>query len=347
MIRCISLFPYSFTLLSLQLFGAQPAWLMQAGGTTASLRGIGVIDRKIAWASGTEGTFLRTTDGGHTWKSGAVSGASKLDFRGLHAFDASHAILMSSGPGALSAIYETRDAGQTWSLIKTNPDPKGFFDAIAFASPDRGVVRGIVLGDPVDGEFVLLTTYDAGLTWQRLGFPALEGESAFAASNTSLVIRAPDVWIATGGKTGARVIHLESDGTHCCRAVSTPIRHDSDGAGIFSIAFSDAKHGIAVGGDYAKPRESAANIAVTMDGGATWTTPSGTPPRGYRSAVAWLPQHKLWITTGPSGSEFSRDWGRNWIPFDQGSFNAIGVGANDACWAVGANGRIAALRITP
>jgi photosystem II stability/assembly factor-like uncharacterized protein len=337
MIRWIGLFSYLFALLSPQLLDAQPAWLMQPSGTTASLRGVSVIDSKIVWASGTEGTFLRTTDGGLTWKSGLVSGASKLDFRGLQAFDANHAILMSSGPGELSALYETHDAGKTWSLIKTNPDPKGFFDAIAFASPDRGVV----LGDPVDGEFVILTTSDAGHTWLRLGFRALEGESAFAASNTSLDIGTPDVWIATG----ARVIHLASDGTRCCRAASTPIRHDSDGAGIFSIAFSDAKHGIAVGGDYAKPREPTANIAVTVDGGATWTTPNGTPPRGYRSAVAWLPQHKLWITTGPTGSEYSRDNGRNWIPFDPGSFNAIGVGTNDACWAVGANGRIAVLRI--
>jgi photosystem II stability/assembly factor-like uncharacterized protein len=341
MIRWMGLFPYFSALLSLQLFGVQPAWLMQTSGTTASLRGISVIDSKIAWASGTEGTFLRTTDGGLTWKSGVVSGASKLDFRGLHAFDASHAILMSSGPGELSAIYETRDAGASWNLIKTNPDPKGFFDAIAFASTNRGVI----LGDPVDDKFVLLTTSDGGRSWKRVGLPASQGESAFAASNTSLLIRTPDVWIATGGKTGARVIHLASDGTHCCRAASTPIRHDSDGAGIFSIAFSDAKHGIAVGGDYAKPRESAANIAVTADGGATWTTPGGTPPRGYRSAVAWLPQNKRWITTGPTGSEYSRDNGRNWIPFDEGSFNAIGVGANDACWAVGAKGRIAVLRI--
>ncbi len=341
MIRYMGLFPYFFALLGAQLLDAQPAWSIQSSGTTASLRGVSVIDSKTAWASGADGTFLRTTDGGATWRSGVVSGASKLDFRGLHAFDASHATLMSSGPGELSTLYETRDAGKTWSLIKTNPDPKGFFDAIAFASPDRGMV----LGDPVDGEFVVLTTSDAGRTWSRLGFRALEGESAFAASNTSLVIRTPDVWIGTGGKTGARVILLASDGTHCCRAVSTPIRHDSDGAGIFSIAFSDSKHGIAVGGDFAKPRESAANIAVTADGGATWTTPSGKPPRGYRSAVAWLPQHKLWITTGPTGSEYSRDNGRNWIPFDQGSFNAIGVGTNDSCYSVGAKGRIAVLRI--
>lgn len=340
MICCTRLFPYLLLPLSLQLVGAQPRWITQTSGTAASLRGVSVADSKTAWASGTEGTFLHTTDGGLTWHSGIVPGAGKLDFRGLHAFDAHHVILMSSGPGDLSALYETRDAGANWTLIEPNPDAKGFFDAIAFASPDRG----FVLGDPVDGKFVLLTTADAGRTWTRLGFPASsEAEGAFAASNTSIAIRPPNVWIATGGKTGARVVHLASDGTHCCDAVTTPVRHDNDGAGIFSLAFSDAQHGIAIGGDYAKPQQTANNVAITTDGGRTWTTPLGTPPRGYRSAVAWLPRHKFWIATGPTGSELSRDNGQNWTPFDNGAFNAIDVGPNDTCWAVGPKGRIAIL----
>ena len=43
---------------------AQPAWQMQESGTTASLRGIDSVDGKIAWASGSGGTVLRTIDGG-------------------------------------------------------------------------------------------------------------------------------------------------------------------------------------------------------------------------------------------------------------------------------------------
>ena len=37
---------------------------MQDSGTTAGLRGIDSVDGTVAWASGTEGTVLRTTDGG-------------------------------------------------------------------------------------------------------------------------------------------------------------------------------------------------------------------------------------------------------------------------------------------
>jgi photosystem II stability/assembly factor-like uncharacterized protein len=309
-------------------------WVLQASGTEASLRGISVVSEKVAWASGSGGTFLRTLDSGAHWVSSIVPGAEKLDFRGIQALNADSAILMSSGEGALSAIYRTDDAGKHWTLLLRNNDAKGFFDSIAF----RDAQHGMVFGDPVDGKFVMLSTSDAGKTWNRTGFPASpEGEGAFAASNSVLVILGRDAWVATGGRGGSRVDHLPSG-----RLTQTPIRHDSDGAGIFSLAFSDSRHGVAVGGDYSKPREDAHNIAITEDGGLTWSEPTGTHPRGYRSAVAWFPQQRVWITTGTTGSEISRDGGQNWTPFDDGAFNALGVSAN-AAWAVGPKGRIAKL----
>jgi photosystem II stability/assembly factor-like uncharacterized protein len=65
---------------------------------------------------------------------------------------------MSSGPGEKSRIYGTADGGAHWSPLYTNPDAGGFFDALAFWDARRG----IVLGDPVDGQFVILTTGDGG-----------------------------------------------------------------------------------------------------------------------------------------------------------------------------------------
>src|SRR5690348_15485476 len=86
-------------------------WVNQNSGTTAALRGISLVNRNVAWASGTEGTWLRTSDGGGHWQSAHVPGARALDFRGLHAFDARIAVLMSSGPGDKSAVYKTVDGG--------------------------------------------------------------------------------------------------------------------------------------------------------------------------------------------------------------------------------------------
>ena len=85
----------------------------------------------------------------------------------------------------------------------------------------------------------------------------------------------------------------------------TPIRHDRASAGIFSLAFSDSRHGIAVGGDYARDGDNQQNIAITEDGGRTWSAPSGTAPGGFRSAVAYVREGTIWLTTGTSGSPSS------------------------------------------
>src|SRR5262245_32130334 len=107
-------------------------WIEQSSGTKARLRGISVVSDRIAWASGAQGTYLKTIDGGATWQAGSVPGAEALDFRDVEAFDAKNAYLLSIGEGEKSRIYKTGDGGQTWQLQFTNRNPKAFFDAMAF-----------------------------------------------------------------------------------------------------------------------------------------------------------------------------------------------------------------------
>ena len=70
---------------------------------------------------------------------------------------------------------------------------------------------------------------------------------------------------------------------------------------------------ITVGGDYKKPHDSTRTAAYTVDGGQHWLA-SQTPPHGYRSAVAYSPTTKTWITVGPNGTDISTDDGKNWRP---------------------------------
>jgi len=310
-------------------------WTPHASGSAASLRGVSVVDTKVVWASGTGGTYLETTDGGASFRAAVVPGAEQLDFRGVHAVDPRIVYLLSSGEGDKSRIYKTTDAGKQWTLQFMNPDAKGFFDAIAFWDARHG----IVLGDPVDGRFVILTTVDAGEHWVRQPGPtALPNEGAFAASNSSLTVMGDrEVWFASGGPQAARVFHSK-DGGMTWSVAATPIRNDSASAGIFSLAFSDAQHGVAVGGDYTKARDALHNVAVTNDGGETWTEPSAHPS-GYRSAVAYLKTLGVWIATGPSGSDISTDNGAMWRVFGTDGYNALGVG-----WAVGSKGAVAEIK---
>ncbi len=160
--------------------------------TTASLRGIHNVGAGVAWASGTNGTVLRTEDGGYLWQTCTIPpGAEKLDFRGIQAFDANTAIVMSSGPGDQSRLYKTTDGCQTWKLLFTNPDKEGFWDAIQFHAAQLTVS---LLGDPVDGHFVVMLTFDGGSKWEQQTLQAaadINGEGIFAASNSSLLLSAP------------------------------------------------------------------------------------------------------------------------------------------------------------
>jgi photosystem II stability/assembly factor-like uncharacterized protein len=96
-----------------------------------------------------------------------------------------------------------------------------------------------------------------------------------------------------------------------------------------------------VGGSYRKFNETAGNIAVTADGGKTWTVPAGAPPKGFRSAVAYLADRKVWIAVGTSGADVSSDGGQNWRPFDGGNYNAVSFASGRAGWSVGPKGLIA------
>ena len=311
------------------------SWIPQKSGTTASLRGIAAVSDQVAWASGAGGTYLITTDGGSTWTAAQVPSAESLDFRDVHAIDARTAWLMSSGPGAQSRIYHTQDGGRSWKLQFTNPDAAGFFDAIAFWDARHG----LVVGDPVpqDGKeahFGLFTTDDGGEHWRQTPSPAAisKEEGAFAASGTCLIVTGSrDAWFATGG---ARIFH-SADGGATWKVAQTPIRHDSASAGVFSLAMRDARRGVVVGGDYKQPGADLHNVAITSDGGRTWTEP-GERPAGFRSAVVYVPSQRMWIAVGTSGSDLSRDGGETWKPFDSAAYNAVAFP-----WAVGPKGAIA------
>ena len=132
----------SIWFMALALAASVPAiaqWQIEDSHTTADLRGISNVDSKVAWASGTNGTVLRTLDGGAKWQQCAVPPAAEsLDFRGVQAFDANTAIVMASGKGDLSRLYKTGDGCKTWKLLLTNPDAEGFWDAIRFSDSQPG-----------------------------------------------------------------------------------------------------------------------------------------------------------------------------------------------------------------
>lgn len=325
-------------------------WQIENSNTTADLRGVDSVGGGVAWASGTNGTVLRTEDGGYVWQRCSIPpGAETLDFRGIQAFDAHTAIVMSSGKGDLSRLYKTADGCQTWKLVFSNPDKDGFWDAVRITSAKTVVM----IGDPVPHKefdhfkiktyyhFPLYGSTDAGDTWNRLdsnrlfalsdnkGNPA---ESIFAASNSALleIERHRLIVFVTGGGNSSlgQFEMIDKPDPLLCKSPCSiaggsrlPLKSGPT-AGAFSIAVDDPGTPdpslVVVGGDYGNPEAQDSNSASCFrDAKLTIAErfdcdASATSPHGYRSAVAYDTTSKAWITVGPNGTDISTDDGKNW-----------------------------------
>jgi photosystem II stability/assembly factor-like uncharacterized protein len=319
-----------------------PAWQIMHLGGPADLRAISPVNSQVVWASGSHGRVLRTTDGGLTWRRVGPPGTRALEFRGLHAFDADHAVLMSIGNHFHDfRIYLTSDGGRNWAITNQNRNPQAFYDCMAFFNRDRG----LVMSDPVNGKFRILITNDGGLSWHAGSPanmpPAHANEYGFAASNSCITTSGPrDAWFGTGGTNGSRVFR-SSDRGRTWSVAKTRIQQ-GPAAGIFSVAFQNSLHGLAIGGDFTKPRHAPHALALTADGGRTWTMvgPSAAPAE-YRSGATWIPGMRgTALAVGLTGSDFSTDDGFDWHRFDSASFDAVVCSADGSCWASGADERI-------
>jgi photosystem II stability/assembly factor-like uncharacterized protein len=330
--------------IAILIFGlvALPQWTIQTSGVIVRLRGISAVSEQVAWASGANSTVLRTSDGGTTWQKLTVT-KDTLDFRDIDAIDARTAYLLSIGPGPASRIYKTLDAGATWTLQFRNDDPKAFLDAMSFWDADHG----LVIGDSIEGKFYILTTADGGRTWTRVPdsalAPALENEGAFAASGTNIAVFGESTaWIGLGAASRSRVLRTTDRG-RTWQVFETPIKSGAS-SGIFSIAFRDQKHGIVAGGDYTKEKDAVDNVAMTSDGGVTWTLVKGVT--GFRSVVAYAPDRSMLLALGPAGGDVSVDDGRTWTPLTGPGCDTFSfVRARTIGWGAGAAGSIGKLTL--
>ncbi|MFD2145461.1 WD40/YVTN/BNR-like repeat-containing protein [Mucilaginibacter antarcticus] len=277
---------------------AQHIEVLQQGNPT-SIRGLSVVNNQVAWISGSKGNIAITTDGGKSWKWQQIKGFEKSDFRDIEAFSAKEAIIMSSGTPAL--IMKTIDGGINWKVNYQNADTSYFLDAMDFDSPKHG----FVMGDPINGKFLLMETKNGGDTWTLCTGPdAVKNQAAFAASGTCLRINGIFA-IATGGPVAALLTQKDKQWTK----ISVPITHGKSTQGAFSIAVGKNQL-IIVGGDYQKNKRRDSTACYSFDKGKTWQL-STTFPSGYQSGAEYvkkiffyqqaLPEAILLLTAAKTG----------------------------------------------
>lgn len=311
-------------------------WNVLPTSVDANLRGIAVVVHRsntIVWATGSQGTILRSTDGGQTWSPVHIDGAEKLDFRGVQTFDDKTVFVMSSGEGGQSRIYRSKDSGSTWEMQYTDKRKEFFLDALACSDE----THCFALSDPVGGKFLLLATTD-GAHWQELPqdqMPAaLPKEGAFAASNSSLLLYdKAEIYFVTGG-AAARVFHSKDLG-QTWSVKETPMLSGKPSEGIFSMVRAGDTL-VVVGGDYSEAKRNEKTAAYSSDEGETWHLAEELPA-GFRSSVDTYDAG--FVAVGPTGAETSRD-GVRWTKIDAPELNAVTFISGKG-WAVGAKGVVA------
>lgn len=274
-----------------------------------SIRAI-VIDKNKIWYGADNSRFgYYDLDKKEKFEDRIYRDTLNLEFRSI-AQNSQSVFLLSVGNPAL--LYQVSKKTQKVKLVYKEVHEKVFYDSMQFWNDKEG----IAIGDPTEDTFSIIVTRDGGETWTKILSDKLptnaEGEAAFAASNSNIVIKGNDTWLVSGGKK-ARVFY-SPDKAKTWKVIETPIVQGKAMTGIFTADFYDAKHGFIAGGDYELPNKKTDNKAFTTDGGNTWKLIGQEMGFGYASCVQYVPggNGKEIICVGSEGIQYSQNGGENW-----------------------------------
>ncbi|MFO7720770.1 MAG: hypothetical protein R6W85_10075, partial [Gillisia sp.] len=273
------------------------------------------------------------------WKTNIqVYDSIRPEFRAV-ASTSSDFFMMSIGNPAL--LFKTGDTG-SMELVYKEEHENVFYDAMTFWNDKEG----IAMGDATNGCLSIILTRDGGKNWNKIPcdlLPAvIEGEAAFAASNSNIAVQGNHTWILSGGMK-SRVFYSPDKGI-TWEVFETPLVQGTSTSGGYSIDFYDEANGIIIGGDYTAPELNKANKAITTDGGKTWQLVADGKDPGYKSSVRYVPGGKAneIVSVGFTGISYSNNKGATWQQLSAESFFTIRFLNDSTAYAAGKN-RIAIL----
>ncbi|MEY4432461.1 MAG: hypothetical protein RLZZ44_591 [Bacteroidota bacterium] len=218
-------------------------------------------------------------------------------------------ILSVSNPALL---YRISKEDWRYELVYQEIHEKVFYDSMQFWND----LEGMAVGDPIEGCFSIITTRDGGNSWQKIPVNQLpqlvDGEAAFAASNSNIVMKGNDVWVVSGGKKSR--VFFSKDKGKSWDVNDSPIVQGKPMTGIFTADFYNSKTGFISGGNYEVLNQNFDNKAITHDGGKTWKLVAQNQGFGYASCVQYVPNSnaKKIVSVGSSGIFYSKDGGIHW-----------------------------------
>lgn len=274
-----------------------------------SIRAI-LIDKNIVWYANDQSSigYCDLKSSTH-WSKKINDSIVKSEFRSIS--QNSNAVFIAN-IGNPAFFYKLNKSDLEHHKVYEENNTKAFYDSMLFWNEKEG----IAIGDPTEDCLSIVLTRDSGNSWKKTDCSLLpkvvDGEAAFAASNTNICINKNRTWIVSGGKK-ARLFYSEDKGKSWV-VYETPIVQGLAMTGIFSADFYNEKIGAIAGGNYELPKQDSNAIAITFDSGKTWKIISENSGIGYVSCVQFVPNSngKQIVTVGPSGLFHSVDSGETW-----------------------------------
>ncbi len=153
-------------------------WVQQNSGVSTSLYMIQFVNRYTGWATGSNSTIIKTTNGGENWFQQPCNLSASKNLNGLCMLDVNNGYIV----GAHETILKTVNGGLNWIIIRDGPVAQGnTYNAVWFINSSTGLTCGFV--------GVVLRTTNGGLNWDSLnvGSNAILNDIQFFNSQTGWV----------------------------------------------------------------------------------------------------------------------------------------------------------------
>jgi photosystem II stability/assembly factor-like uncharacterized protein len=264
-------------------------WIQQQTNTTADLSSIYFVNPNLGWAVGSDGTILKTTDGGDNWtlkSSGVTNGLNSVCFTDpLTGFAVSYRELL-----------KTTDGGENWVIQDTVINAG--LATVFFIGRDTGFVAGTRR---------ILKTTDNGKTWiKQNGFGCFGVKSFWATDPQTLYMGGSDFLTMKSMDGGVNWDVLIPNSSYGC---------------MESIFFTDHNTGYFAGGGWAQGN-TGTYFAKTVDGGATRTNPLGNIGK-WLSCVFFADSNNGYITALDGSILKTTDAGDHWTSLTSGVNSAL------------------------